>query len=108
MYLVWAEPESTWSSWVKPVLFAFMGRVASSPSLPAPTHELDWLPHNEPMAIVVDLPGAEGVVVGTELARHGYRPVPLYNALALPLEGDEPARTAVDVSSIVGQLQAAT
>ena len=34
--------------------------------------------------MVLDLPGAEGIFCGLELARRGYRPVPLYNAVPLP------------------------
>jgi len=34
--------------------------------------------------VVLDLPGAEAVRVGLELARARYRPVPLYNAVPLP------------------------
>jgi hypothetical protein len=33
---------------------------------------------------VLDLPGADGVILGLTLARQGYRPVPLYNAVPLP------------------------
>ncbi|HEU4537906.1 MAG TPA: hypothetical protein VFS00_27490 [Polyangiaceae bacterium] len=33
------------------------------------------------VVFVVDLPGAEGALVGVALARHGFQPVPLYNAL---------------------------
>jgi hypothetical protein len=108
MYLVWADPESPWSPWVKPVLFAFMGQVASPFSPFMESHDLSWLPPNGPVAIVVDLRAEEGVILGMELARRGYRPVPLYNALPFPLEGDPATRTAVDVSSIVVALHAAT
>jgi hypothetical protein len=36
------------------------------------------------VALVLDLPGAQGVLVGVALAARGYRPVPLYNAVPLP------------------------
>jgi hypothetical protein len=39
------------------------------------------------VALVLDLPGAEGVLTGLALAERGYRPVPLYNAVPLPNDG---------------------
>ena len=52
------------------------------PELPV---NLSWSPAiDEKVAVVLDLPGAEGVRVGLELAARGYRPVPLYNAVPLP------------------------
>jgi len=57
--------------------------------LPEPVWETDWVPAIETRsALVLDLPGAEGVLRGLELAARGYRPVPLYNAVPLP--GGEP------------------
>ena len=34
---------------------------------------------------MLDLPGPEGALLGLELAIRGYRPVPLYNAVPLPI-----------------------
>jgi hypothetical protein len=36
------------------------------------------------VALVLDLPGAEGVFTSVALAARGYRPVPLYNAIPMP------------------------
>ena len=107
-FLVWANPESPWSPWVKPVLFAFEYD-DSSATTPAPTMDLGWLPVGDPsLALVVDLPGADGVEVGMVLARRGYRPIPLYNALPAPLGGGMVSRVAVDVLPILAQLRAST
>jgi len=50
--------------------------------------EGDWVPTPGSTAIVVDLPGEEGVMWGLKLAGLGYRPVPLYNALPFAI-GDK-------------------
>jgi hypothetical protein len=47
--------------------------------------DVDWCPPpGENVALVLDLPSSEGVLAGIALARRGYRPVPLYNAVAAP------------------------
>ena len=77
----WAPPGVLWSQWAKPVLFAFMTedqqRVKDLPSIP----EVKWAGYlSRETAIVVDLPGEEGVSEALGLARRGFRPVPLYNS----------------------------
>lgn len=86
LFEVWAPPESVWSRWAKPVLFA-------SPSAP-PWQEPGWsveapgpgpTGHLDPgAAYVIDLPGAAAVERGLALAHAGYRPVPLYNTAHHP------------------------
>lgn len=82
-YFIWAPPEAVWSPWAKPVLFAELPEVpAGLPSgiIPLPNDEVPWLSvFGRRTALVVDLPGATSVVRGLQLARHGYRPVPLFN-----------------------------
>ncbi len=105
----WIPYGPPWSSWAKPVLFAHM-ELARSVNLVA------TLPTSIPetrtrTALVLDLPGAEGISVGIALAKIGYRPVPLYNALPLPhpvdpqshAHGVPPAR--VDVVPIISALK---
>lgn len=85
IFSIWAPEESPWSPWAKPVLFAHLD--APSPQFPTAElpADLSWLPAAEnKTAVVLDLPGPEGVIVGTALASCGYRPVPLYNAIPLP------------------------
>jgi len=85
IFAVWAPDASPWYTWVKPVLFAHLDAVFAASELPEPPSDLHWCPPPERRtAIVVDLPGAEGVGMGVALAARGYRPVPLYNALPLP------------------------
>jgi len=48
----------------------------------------EWVPTPGSTAIVIDLPGEEGVMWGLRLATLGYRPVPLYNALPFAI-GDK-------------------
>ena len=86
-FSIWAPNDALWSRWAKPVLFAHLD-LAPSPlqiqalDLPA---DISWAPApEEKVAVVLDLPGAEAVRVGLELAPRGYRPVPLYNAVPLP------------------------
>ena len=50
--------------------------------------DASWIPPAEDnVAVVLDLPGADGVWTGVALAARGYRPVPLYNAVPGPTTG---------------------
>lgn len=108
---VWAPPESLWSRWVKPVLFAFADVTFEIPPA-APKHpNVDWAPRSS--VIILDLPREDGVLYGLELARRGHRPVPLYNALPfVPNEkatsADLRTPTAVDVLPILTALCSGT
>src|SRR5262249_26112950 len=73
--------------------------------------EVDWAPAaQERFALALDLPGDEGVWLGLALARRGYRPVPLYNALPLPfgMSAFDPVSqrpvAAVDIMPIIAAL----
>jgi hypothetical protein len=85
IFSIWAPDDSPWSRWAKPVLFAHLDQPwpqVAAENLPC---DLGWMPAPaEKVALVLDLPGAEGVRVGIELAARGYRPVPLYNAVPKP------------------------
>jgi hypothetical protein len=79
LFSIWAPADSIWSPWAKGVLFAhYQGD--GPPRPPSPPIDGAWIPTDGATAIVLDLPGALGVDYGLELARIGYRPVPLYNA----------------------------
>jgi len=85
MFSRWAPEESPWSAWAKPVLFAHADRILLESPGEIPTAAIGWVPPaTERTALVVDLPGTEGVSAGLALAEYGYRPVPLYNAVPLP------------------------
>ncbi|MDI1431466.1 hypothetical protein [Polyangium sorediatum] len=103
---LWAPRDATFSPWVKPVLFAHLGEeVAPKPppapppwveerivaplhahvqATPAGEHPYRSAPRGLDTALILDLPGAAGVRVGAALGRHGFRPVPLYNAIPAP------------------------
>jgi hypothetical protein len=81
-YAIWAPPESPWSPWAKPSLFADLGRVFSTAHDEGPINveDVSWLPiFDKRTAIVIDLPGGVAVTRGLQLTRRGYRPVPLFN-----------------------------
>lgn len=85
----WAPPDSIWSRWAKPVLFADPGPLLPGP--PAwqaepqaePARMVDtWV--DPATAFVLDLPGVRSVELGLTLARVSYRPVPLFNTAYHP------------------------
>lgn len=82
-FFIWAPPESIWSPWAKPVLFAELPEVPNALAgtvLPLTDDEAPWVSvFGRRTAFVIDLPGAASVMRGLQLAGHGYRPVPLYN-----------------------------
>jgi hypothetical protein len=112
IFEAWSPDNALWSTWVKPVLFAHLDAspiVAESMEI---RPDVSWSPMpNERVALVLDLPGDEAVWVGLALAATGYRPVPLYNALPLPLPllplGPPPQYplAAVDVLPIIMALR---
>src|SRR6266496_907822 len=85
IFAAWSPADSLWSTWAKPVLFAHLGTSFLLPPGAEAAPDADWSPTpDEKVAMVLDLPGEEGVWVGVALAARGYRPVPLYNAVPLP------------------------
>jgi len=83
IFSTWAPDDAPWSAWVKPVLFAYLDAAPPQPAVAEAAGDVSWCPSpSAKAALVLDLPGAEGVLVA--LALRGYRPVPLYNAVPLP------------------------
>jgi hypothetical protein len=112
IFSIWAPENSIWSRWAKPVLFAHLDSALSHIQVTSAPGDVSWSPSpDERVAIVLDLPGAEGVLTGLALAGRGYRPVPLYNALPLPFGQTllSPAAisrvAAVDVLPIISALR---
>ncbi len=111
IFEAWAPTGARWSAWAKPVLFSCLP-TATLPEPPAllgrPERALLEVPAAaDDLALVLDLPGAEGVFTGLALAQGGYRPVPLYNAVPLPTDGLPSERegvTLVDVMPILAAL----
>lgn len=84
IYQIWAPSDTPWSRWVKPVLFSFMDSRFDLRQPAITQFNTDWTPRPGQVLIIVDLPCEEGVLWGVQLARLGYRPIPLYNALPFP------------------------
>jgi hypothetical protein len=85
LFSVWAPDASVWSPWVKPVLFAHIEPAPPIAPDALPEPEVSWAPAaSERYALVLDLPGVDGVFIAMAMAEIGYRPVPLFNALPSP------------------------
>ena len=103
-YDAWAPAESVWSQWVKPVLFAHLMDHAGGVAAPPVENTMpDDLPRSDgETALVLDLPGGLGAQWAETLARHGYRPVPLYNSgPPPPFATHASSPTAVEVGPIL-------
>ena len=86
LWQTWAPSDGLWSPWVKPVLFAWAHDHPVTPELPVLLSEVEfsWVPalsSEGRSALILDLPGAEGVAAGLAVVGYGYCPIPLYNAL---------------------------
>lgn len=107
LYEVWAPAASPWSPWAKPVLFSLLPVIPAAGETPAAVVTTGWAPPADgTTALVLNLPGQDGVAASLALADRGYRPVPLYNAVPPPASG--PGAAAVDVLSVARALQAGT
>lgn len=109
----WAPADAIWSPWVKPVLFSQLDAIhqdtvvsVAMPDLspkPEPTDDVSWaVDSNRTTAIVIDLPGDQGIALALRLATMGYRPVPLYNACPAPTD----TAALVDVRPMMAALVA--
>lgn len=103
---VWAPSDALWSPWVKPVLFAHMALNPISPfhddEKARATEITNWIkPADGTEALVLDVAGKIAIAAGLELARKGYRPVPLFNG--------NPGTGAVrDMEPLIDHLMAGT
>jgi len=81
LYGIWAPTDSVWSQWAKPVLFASLDRgFELDPRMGVPA-DITWAPSPQSgTALVLDLPGSEGIDIALVVAALGFRHVPLYNA----------------------------
>ena len=63
IFSTWAPEGSPWSRWAKPVLFAYLESALSRIHITEAAGDVSWSPPpNEKIALVLDLPGAEGVL----------------------------------------------
>jgi hypothetical protein len=91
LYEIWAPPDSPWSPWVAPALFAQIEcRDAAQILEPVPAVEWQETRASRDTALIIDLPGAECVQFALALAQIGYRPVLLINSSPGPI-GPMPA-----------------
>jgi hypothetical protein len=88
IYEAWVPQTGSWSLWARPVLFGQMGPgLETGGEQPWLSLPIDWAPTiEEKAALILDLPGVEGVYLGLACAVRGYRPVPLYNGCTGPSE----------------------
>jgi hypothetical protein len=98
IYHAWAPPQSPWSPWAKPVVFAHMTTPPNPYVLPpdqlsdpvSASFDIALIPSADgTTALVIDMPSATGATLALRLANErGYRPVPLYNAVPAPFHAD--------------------
>ncbi len=81
IYETWAPLDSPWSPWVKPVLFTQLDHHVSGSLTRAPALAPDLAASlaGQRLALVINLPGERAAAAGLQLARAGFRPVPLFN-----------------------------
>ena len=101
-----APTGAPWSPWAKPVLFAHLAGAAKGPAAASAEDRLDLAAAaSSGTAFVVDLPGPESIEAGLELARLGFRPVPLFNGCPAPVflgkSYDEAVPTAPSLSALI-------
>ncbi len=81
IYKIWAPSGVRWTDWVRPVPFVFikdLSKTNSAYNFTIPSiNYLNKLPVNT--AVIVDLPGYNGISEGLALAQIGFRPIPIYN-----------------------------
>ncbi|MFH0794593.1 MAG: hypothetical protein V2A74_11240 [bacterium] len=103
LYLLWAPESALWSRWAKPALFADLNILPdqfpdSGLAEQASAVDVGAIPDPvERCALMVELPGADSVVMGLALANRGYQPVPVFNGC----DGPNPV---VDVDPIIANL----
>lgn len=110
LFEVWAPPESIWSQWVSPALFAQIECRQTTQEADPRGPEPAWYEAvaSPEAAVIVDLPGAESIRLALTLAERGYRPVPIINASPgpfVPYSGLIPqSAVALDMSSLVKEI----
>lgn len=91
-----------WTKWTKPLLFSYINKFTPlmSNDIGITNINFDWI-HNYTTkpAIIVELPGIDSVRAGIELAKSGYRPIPLFNSCP-----NFKAVQAIDVSKIIVEI----
>ncbi len=118
LYRIWAPPGAKWVEWVRPVPFVesescskfyyvpemklWAGNIAMNVCNQVDNSDAvrNMAPGTDTV-LIVDLPGAESVKKGIELAGKGYRPIPIFNG-TIEQKG---ARATTDNQSVVEALR---
>ena len=105
IFETWAPTGAPWSPWAKPVLFAHITGPAKGSAVAGPDERLELAAAPLPgTAFVVDLPGPESIEAALELARLGFRPVPLFNGCPDPDFLGKPDDEAVPTAPLLAAL----
>ena len=100
----WAPREGVWSPWCKSTPFSYMDRFQAVGEYVVPS-EGEWEPPDasEGWGLVIDLDGAEAVAFGLQMAKRGYRPVPLFSSVPWP-HGSDADLVAVPMKRVLHTL----
>jgi len=105
LFNIWAPQEGeVWTKFAKPALFIHADNATKGQNSVANIPLDIWQMKNNQTAFIVDLPGATSVETGLGLTKIGYKPIPLYNGVHEPKNGD--LRNAVDNTAIINALVA--
>ena len=98
IYRIWAPVHKKWVEWVRPVPFIDINEYSGMYDFSnSTTSYINFINEKcKDAAVIVDLPGVEGVKMGIGLAQKGCRPIPVYNGTT-PQKG---ARATVDNRTI--------
>lgn len=101
IFKIWSPSNARWTNWVRPVSFIAIGNVKKfePTNITLPYISLMKEIDND-TAIIVDLPDTQSIEVGIQLAKKGYRPIPIYNG-TIEQQG---ARATTDNHSILDPL----
>jgi len=81
IFRIWAPLNAKWTDWVRPVPFVAIDRekcLNKVVSFDIPN--IEYIKEiKKDTALVIDLPGNDGIKEGIALAKIGYRPIPVYN-----------------------------
>ncbi|MCL2814822.1 MAG: hypothetical protein FWD23_09505 [Oscillospiraceae bacterium] len=102
IFQTWAPAGCKWTAWARPVPFIAINdghKIKSAMNFTIPgVNYIDKAPNNT--AIILDLPGYDGIKEGIALAMSGFRPIPLYNGT----NGQKGAMALVDNRAVESAL----
>ena len=80
IFKIWSPDKKLWTDWVRPVPFiAIDNNVKKFQPSNFSISNPELLVCDKKTAIIVDLPNTHSIEIGIQLARIGYRPIPIYN-----------------------------